>query len=375
MPGAAVAASPAAGFTRADLTTFCRPGEPGLQVTGQRPGPGRAVPECRVPGPGQWCRRCEGLVRDTVIRQPAANLPAGAPPRWRSRSVVTGVPGFRTCGARAPPSRPGRGRSCRVAGFGGRWRRSWPGTSPRARIADGLSVAWNTASDAVLAEGKRALIDDTTRFDGVTAIGAGEHVWRPARRGGKYVTVIIGRTGIRGGTGPARLPDMVQGRSRQAFKTWLSQRPTDWRDGIEVASSSSVRSELPAARRPPHPLFRRRQRWCPLSWGSVSRLPRSARHHRDTSRSWHSAARAATARACNPAFEDLCRAACRTSGSPLAHQAHPAPARPGPRRSELHRRLDSRPAGRPGVCSVGMARSHEPGCHGVLFRWARCAGC
>ena len=44
-----------------------------------------------------------------------------------------------------------------------------------ARIAEGLSVAWNTANDAVLAEGKRALVDDTTRFDGVTAIGAGEH--------------------------------------------------------------------------------------------------------------------------------------------------------------------------------------------------------
>ena len=40
-----------------------------------------------------------------------------------------------------------------------------------ARIAEGLSVAWNTANNAVLAEGKRALVDDTTRFDGVTAIG------------------------------------------------------------------------------------------------------------------------------------------------------------------------------------------------------------
>jgi transposase len=48
--------------------------------------------------------------------------------------------------------------------------------------------------------------------------------------------VIIDLTGIRDGTGPARLPDMVQGRSKQAFKTWLSQRPKDWRDGIEVVA-------------------------------------------------------------------------------------------------------------------------------------------
>ena len=40
-----------------------------------------------------------------------------------------------------------------------------------ARVAEGLGVAWNTANDAVLTEGKRILIEDTTRFDGVTAVG------------------------------------------------------------------------------------------------------------------------------------------------------------------------------------------------------------
>jgi hypothetical protein len=35
------------------------------------------------------------------------------------------------------------------------------------RVAEGLGVAWNTANDAVLAEGKRVLIDDDKRFDGV----------------------------------------------------------------------------------------------------------------------------------------------------------------------------------------------------------------
>jgi hypothetical protein len=74
-----------------------------------------------------------------------------------------------------------------------------------ARVADGLGVTWNTANDAVLAEGKRVLIDDEHRFDGVTAIGVDEHVWRHTRRGDKYVTVIIDLTGIRCGTGPARL--------------------------------------------------------------------------------------------------------------------------------------------------------------------------
>lgn len=34
-----------------------------------------------------------------------------------------------------------------------------------AQVAEGLGVAWNTANDAVLAVGKRVLIDDPTRFE------------------------------------------------------------------------------------------------------------------------------------------------------------------------------------------------------------------
>ena len=85
-------------------------------------------------------------------------------------------------------------------------------------------MSWNTANDAVLAEGRRVLIDDPHRFDGVQVIGVDEHVWRHTRRGDKYVTVIIDLTPIRDGTGPARLLDMVEGRSKQAFKTWLAER-------------------------------------------------------------------------------------------------------------------------------------------------------
>ena len=54
------------------------------------------------------------------------------------------------------------------------------------------------------AEGKRVLIDDAGRFDGVTAIGVDEHVWRHTRRGDKFVTVIIDLTAVRAGTGPTR---------------------------------------------------------------------------------------------------------------------------------------------------------------------------
>ena len=36
-----------------------------------------------------------------------------------------------------------------------------------ARVAEGLWVSWNTANTAVLAEGKRVLIEVPHRFDGV----------------------------------------------------------------------------------------------------------------------------------------------------------------------------------------------------------------
>ena len=123
-----------------------------------------------------------------------------------------------------------------------------------ARVAEGLGVSWNTANDAVLAEGKRVLIDDPDRFDGVRVIGVDEHVWRHTRRGDKYVTVIIDLTGIRDGTGPARLLDMVEGRSKQAFKQWLAERDESWRDGVEVVAmdgftgfKTATTEELPDA--------------------------------------------------------------------------------------------------------------------------------
>ena len=115
-------------------------------------------------------------------------------------------------------------------------------------------MSWNTANNAVLAEGRRLLIADPARFDGVTVIGVDEHVWRHTRRGDKYVTVIIDLTPVRDKTGPARLLDMIEGRSKHAFQHWLAARPQDWRDGVEVVAmdgfsgfKTAATEELPDA--------------------------------------------------------------------------------------------------------------------------------
>ena len=67
-------------------------------------------------------------------------------------------------------------------------------------------------------------------------IGVDEHVWRHTGRGDKYVTVIIDLTPARDKTGPARLLDMIEGRSKAAFKAWLEARPKQRKDRIEVVA-------------------------------------------------------------------------------------------------------------------------------------------
>lgn len=105
-----------------------------------------------------------------------------------------------------------------------------------SRAAASLEVSWHTANSAIIAEGRRRLIDDAARFDGVTAIGVDEHVWCHTRLSEKYITVTIDLTPVREKTGPARLLDMVEGRSKAVFKQWLVGWPEQWRDGIEVVA-------------------------------------------------------------------------------------------------------------------------------------------
>jgi transposase len=243
-------------FAAPDLTTFCRLDELGLEAVGQRLEPDRAVIECRVVEPDPWCRECgvEGVVRDTVVRR-LAHEPFG----HRPTTLLVRVRRYRCerCGktwrqdtskAAAPRAKISRG------GLGWALEAIVVDHLTVSRVAAGLGVSWHTANSAIIAEGRRHLIDDPARFDHVTTIGVDEHVWRHTRFGDKYVTVIIDLTPARNKTGPARLLDMVEGRSKAVFKQWLADRPKQWSAGIEVVAmdgftgfKTAAAEELPDA--------------------------------------------------------------------------------------------------------------------------------
>jgi transposase len=197
---------------------------------------------------------CVGAIRDSVTRE-LAHEPFG----WRPTTLLVTLRRYRCsdCGHvwRQDTSKAADPRA-KISRAGLSW--ALAGLVVQhltvARVAEGLGVAWNTANEAVLAEGHRVLIADPARFDGVAVIGVDEHVWRHTRRGDKYVTVIIDLTPIRDKTGPARLLDMVEGRSKQAFKTWLTDRPAQWREGVQVVAmdgfagfKTATAEELPDA--------------------------------------------------------------------------------------------------------------------------------
>ena len=243
-------------FTAPDLTTFTRLDGLGLTAIGQHLTAAKAEILCRVTAPDPWCTRCgsEGAPRDTVTRR-LAHAPFG----WRPTVLVIKHRRYR-CGhcqrvwredlSRAAPERQ------KISRTGLAWALNGLVCQHLSvsRIAEGLGVTWNTANDAVLAEGQRLLIDDPARFSGVKVLGVDEHVWRHTRTGDKYVTVIVDLTAVRDGTGTARLLDMVPGRSKAVFKTWLAGQDDQWKQGIDVVAmdgftgfKTAAAEELPHA--------------------------------------------------------------------------------------------------------------------------------
>lgn len=244
-------------FTAPDLDTFCQLDRLGLTATGQSVEADSSILECRVLEPDNWCHGCgqQGVPRGTVTRR-LAHVPLG----WRPTTLQVRVRRYRCPDCRSvwrqDTSAAAESRAV-LTRHAALWALKGVVIDHLsiARVAAGLAVAWNTASDAILAVGRKLLINDPTRFDGVRVIGVDEHVWSHTRHGSRYVTVIIDLTPIRDGTGPSRLLDMVPGRSKSVFKAWLDGQTTRFREGVEVVAmdgftgyKTATTEELPEAR-------------------------------------------------------------------------------------------------------------------------------
>ena len=123
-------------------------------------------------------------------------------------------------------------------------------------VAAQLGLAWKTVNQIAL-DAARALIYDGTHLDRVRHLGVDEHKWKHVRGQGdpSYVTVLIDLTPVIDGTGPARLLDMIGGRSKQVLKQWMADRSSQFRDRVTTVAmdgftgyKTATSEELPKAR-------------------------------------------------------------------------------------------------------------------------------
>ena len=240
-------------FSALDMTTYCGLVELGLVAVGMRCQEGGFVLKCRAANPARLCPGCghPGDALGSRTRR-LAHEPRGHQPTMLV--VYVGRYRCRACSrswcddiSQAAPPRAKLsfgalrwGLVCLIAD-----------NMSINRIAAHLAVAWHTVNEAILAYGEELLLADSTRFEGVRVIGVDEHVW--CHRGGdRYATVIVDLTPVRDHTGPARLLDVVQGRSKYVLSSWLAACPQEWKDNSEIVAmdgfsgyKSAAASQLP----------------------------------------------------------------------------------------------------------------------------------
>src|SRR5271165_1795993 len=187
------------------------------------------------------CPDCgrEGRYRDTVTRAltdlPAAGYPLVAQiavPRYRCLSAECGRAVFNQDLDKLAAPRAGTTRRCARYVL----RRLMIDRTTISAIAAELGVSWHTVSSIAM-RATAALITATgpDRLAGVKVIGVDEHRWAPRRRGTEgFVTLIIDLTPTHDQTGPARLLDLVEGRSASALSSWLAAQPSDFAQAVEV---------------------------------------------------------------------------------------------------------------------------------------------
>ncbi|WP_249266623.1 MULTISPECIES: ISL3 family transposase [unclassified Pseudonocardia] len=106
-------------------------------------------------------------------------------------------------------------------------------------VARELGRSWDTVNTISVAATQELLLTaGPARLHGVRVIGVDEHKWAHVfgADGGGFVTVITDLTAVVAGQGPARLLDLVPGRSAAAMRAWLDARDQVFRDGVRIVA-------------------------------------------------------------------------------------------------------------------------------------------
>ncbi|WP_145940855.1 ISL3 family transposase [Corynebacterium glyciniphilum] len=132
-----------------------------------------------------------------------------------------------------------------------RWilqRMATDGMSVRA-CTRALGIGWRKACSLAVSACRDLAYGDPARIEHVRVLGVDEHTWKHVRGDGApgFVTVIVDLTPTVDGTGPARLLDMVPGRSADAFGDWLAARPQRFRDTVKTVTMDGYSGYAKAA--------------------------------------------------------------------------------------------------------------------------------
>lgn len=196
-----------------------------------------------VEEPGR-CPSCGlvGTYRDTVERRVTDVPVVGCPlelrvrlPRYRC--VHDGCPREVFAHDSSRLARPGAATTRRCATFV--MRRLAIDKATVAAVARELGRSWDTVNSIAVAATQQLLLSaGPARLDGVRVIGVDEHKWSHVLGADAdgFVTVITDLTPVLAGHGPARLLDMVAGRSAAAMKNWLDARDQTFRDRVEIVA-------------------------------------------------------------------------------------------------------------------------------------------
>lgn len=245
--------------------TICRTAELGLSITGAADAGDFTVIEAVAVASINSCPSCSnpGMLRDHVIRQ-LVDLPiVGFPTKLRVR-----IPRYRCTSLSCRQKYFRAGLSCAADGSKvtyrvTRWilQRLAIDRMSVAATAKALGLGWDLTCALALDMCREMIYNDPDHLAGVKIIGVDEHKWSHNRKrhGDGFVTVIVDMTdhaSTPGNPSPARLLDVIPGRSASALKTWLEARTPEFRGGITIITmdgftgyASAAQQTIPQAKK------------------------------------------------------------------------------------------------------------------------------